>query len=680
MRKKNNIIISIAAFAIAAVVIYLIFPHALKSNYEYQRGLPWRNKTLIAQYDFPVLKSSEEFHAEVEQKRANFSPIFLFDKEIKEAVVDSFKSVLEAENLSDGNIDDVSAVVDNLYNSGVYLEASLPYDSIESLTIIDGVVARDVKLLDLSSVTEVFETIAKHLDEIGSRNIDLNAIAGLITPNISFDSTLTSEADSHLIENISKTKGIKKNGEKIVAEGEIVNDELARIIESLKVYEHESRSLSGTSSRYYNLGIFLYIISVLTVLYIYLYMYRRDYIEDCKILLFIILSIVSIIALSRLLTFFDGVSLYVFPVAMVGLVMRTFLDSRTATTTLLVILLFISFYSSGGYDYLAINIVAGMIAIYGLKSLYKRAQLFRAAMWILISYLSMYFILVLIKEQFISLDAVYEARYFVINTILLMLTYIVVYMVEKVFGFVSDVTLSELVNHNHPLLRKMAEESPGTFQHSMQVANLAEAVIMRIGGNQFLAYAGALFHDVGKIKDPQYFTENQVAGINPHDDLSYEESAKRIIEHVRVGKSFARRYTLPEKISRFITTHHGTTKAGYFYAKQQSENGENIDSSVFTYPGPLPKTKEEGVIMLVDSIEATSRSLKEKNKETLKGAVEMVVKSKIEQGQLDVCDISFNDVKVLKEVVLEKLINIYHARIEYPKESEKKSNETEELK
>ncbi|MFV0482682.1 MAG: HD family phosphohydrolase [Bacteroidales bacterium] len=670
MKKRNNLIISIGAFFIAAVIIYLVFPHALKSGYEYQKGLPWMHKTLIAPCDFPVLKSEEEYNAEVEHKLADFSPVFTLEEGVKDAVVDSFRRVLIDEGVDYKNVEEISTIVENLYSSGVYLQASLPSDSIDGLTILNGVVARDVKMSDLSSVTSVFSQASASLLAADCTDVDLNRLASVIVPNIYFDSTMTSETESHLVENISKTKGIKSIGEKIIDEGEIVSDELARIIESLKEYEQESRSISGTTSRYYNLGIFLYVLSILTVLYIYLYMYRRDYIEDRKTLIFIISTIVLVVALSRVLLLFDGVSLYIFPVVMVGLVMRTFLDSRTATTSLLVILLFISFYSTGGYDYLVINIVAGMIAIYGLKSLYKRAQLFRASIWILLSYLVMHFILSLIKDQTITMDALYESRYFIINTILLMLTYIIVYMIEKVFGFVSDVTLSELVNHNHPLLRKMAEESPGTFQHSMQVANLVEAVILKIGGNQFLAYAGALFHDIGKIKEPQFFTENQAAGMNPHDGLDYEESAKKIIEHVKLGKSLARRYRLPEKISRFITTHHGTTKAGYFYAKQVSEGGESTDSSVFTYPGPLPQTKEEGVIMLVDSIEATSRSLKEKNKETLKEAVEMIVKSKIEQGQLDNCEITFNDIKTLKEVVLEKLINIYHVRIEYPKEIE----------
>ncbi|MFV0345770.1 MAG: HD family phosphohydrolase [Bacteroidales bacterium] len=674
MKKRNNIIISAIAFFFTAIAIYFVFPHAFKSNYEYQKGMPWRNKTLIAPYDFPILKSETEYNAELEQSLVNFSPVFVLDSEIKGIVTDSIRKVLSDSEVDIGSVEDIESTIDNFYSSGVYLEASLPNDSMSNITVIYNRVARDLELRDLNSVTSIFASISALLDKCCKQSVDLGKISGIIIPNVSYDSVLTRETEAHLVENISRTKGIINNGEKIIAEGEIVTGELGRIIESLKVYEKESRTLSDNNAKYYNLGILLYVITVLSVLYIYLLMYRRDYLEDRKTLIFITSSIISIVALARLLASFNGVSLYIFPVTMVGLVMRTFLDSRTATTSLLVILLFISFYASGGYDFLIINVVAGMIAIYGLKSLYKRAQLFRASIWILISYLAMYFILALIREQSITNDTLYEARYFVFNTILLMLTYIVVYLIEKVFGFVSDVTLSELVNHNHPLLRKMAEESPGTFQHSMQVANLAEAVIMKIGGNQFLAYAGALFHDVGKIKDPQYFTENQVAGINPHDGLSNEESARRIIEHVKRGKSLARKYTLPEKISRFIATHHGTTKAGYFYTKQQNENGGDVDSFIFTYPGPLPQTKEEGVIMLVDSIEATSRSLKEKNRDTLKEAIDLIVKSKIEQGQLNLCDLSFNDIHTLKEVVLEKLINIYHIRVEYPKEN-KSENE-----
>jgi putative nucleotidyltransferase with HDIG domain len=357
---------------------------------------------------------------------------------------------------------------------------------------------------------------------------------------------------------------------------------------------------------------------------------------------------------------------YIVPFTALALIIRTFLDARLAIFVNTITAIIVGFMVPNGYEFILLSIPAGSIAVISQNNLQRRDQLILTSLIIFFVYAFTYIGISLIQEA--SLDGIdwTMMKWFMINAALTLITYLVVFLIEKSFGFVSDVTLIELSYSNQKLLRQLAEEAPGTFQHSLQVANLAEGAILIIGGNPLLVRAGALYHDIGKLIGPQYFTENQAFGINPHDQLSFEESAKIIMEHVNRGVELAHKHKIPDQIIDFIRTHHGTTKTGYFFIEKNNNHEKEIDESLFTYPGPVPSTRETAVVMLADSIEAASRSMDKKNNETFKKLIDSIFQQKTEAGQLDYAPLTFRDITLLKEIFLEKLHNIYHVRINYP--------------
>jgi putative nucleotidyltransferase with HDIG domain len=340
---------------------------------------------------------------------------------------------------------------------------------------------------------------------------------------------------------------------------------------------------------------------------------------------------------------------------------------------LIVTTLLIGFYAPNNYEFILLQVTAGVVAVFSLNKMHRRVHLVIATIWVFLTYLLVYSALNLIHEGSFLTYNYSLLKWFALSSLFILLAYPLIFIFEKLFGFISDVTLIELSDSNQPLLRKLAEEAPGTFQHSMQIANLAEEVILKIGGNPFLVRAGALYHDIGKIAQPGFFIENQAVGMNPHDQMDYKQSAEVIIDHVKNGVKMAKKYKLPDSLVEFIATHHGTTKAKYFYLKHQQDHpDETIDEDSFIYPGPLPVSKEASVVMLVDGIEAASRSLKEKTLENLRNLINTMIDQKIDDKQLDHSKLTFSDINIIKEILLNKLKNIYHIRIEYPKETENK--------
>jgi putative nucleotidyltransferase with HDIG domain len=382
------------------------------------------------------------------------------------------------------------------------------------------------------------------------------------------------------------------------------------------------------------------------------------------------LFLVAIVFVTNFMNSFPNLNIYLVPFAIFPIIIRTFFDSRTAIFMLIVTTLLVGFYAPNNYEFVLLQVSAGMVAVFSLNRMHRRVHLVLATLWVLVTYVVVFSALNLIHEGSILSFNYKMLQWFGISCALLLAVYPLVYIFEKIFGFISDVTLIELSDSNQPLLRKLAEEAPGTFQHSMQIANLSEEVILKIGGNPFLVRAGALYHDIGKIAKPNFFIENQAAGMNPHDQMNYIKSAEIIIDHVKNGVKMAHKHKLPEPIIEFIATHHGTTKAKYFYLKHQQENPkEKIPDNQFIYPGPLPKSKEAAVVMLVDGIEAASRSLKDKTYEKLKELINNMIDQKIQDKQLDQSKLTFSDINSIKDTLLKKLINIYHVRIEYPKEN-----------
>jgi putative nucleotidyltransferase with HDIG domain len=487
-----------------------------------------------------------------------------------------------------------------------------------------------------------------------------------------YDDVTTQKEIDEVIRNISTTRGMIQMGERIILEGEIVTGEKYQILESLKESFEKERG-QGFDRYTISIGKMILILSLLGIIFTFLYIYRRDILNGFRRLLFLILFMVSMVFLASLFNSFPNLHIYLVPLAIFPIVVRTFFDSRTAIFMLIITTLLIGFYAPNNYEFILLQVTAGVVAVFSLNRMHRRVHLVMATIWVFFTYLLVYSALNLIQEGSFLTYNYNMLKWFALSSLLILLVYPLIFIFEKLFGFVSDVTLIEMSDSNQPLLRKLAEEAPGTFQHSMQIANLAEEIILKIGGNPFLVRAGALYHDIGKIVRPNFFIENQAVGMNPHDQMNYKQSAGVIIDHVRNGVKMAKKYKLPESLIEFIATHHGTTKAKYFYLKYQQEHpNEEVGDSSFIYPGPLPVSKEAAVVMLVDGIEAASRSLKEKTLDNLRGLINNMIDQKIADKQLDHSKLTFSDINTIKETLLEKLINIYHVRIEYPKEEEKK--------
>jgi len=412
------------------------------------------------------------------------------------------------------------------------------------------------------------------------------------------------------------------------------------------------------------------ILVFLTLLFSYMYTYKNFILKDSRKLTFLIMFIVLVVFLAMVINSFEGLHIYMFPLAILPVVIRTFYDPRTAIFTLIVTSLLIGFYAPNNYEFVLLEVSAGMIAVFSLNKMHRRVHVVVASLLVALTYAVVFTVVTLIQEGTLANYNVRMLQWFAWSSILVLVVYPLIFIFEKLFGFVSDVTLIELSNTNQPLLRKLAEEAPGTLQHSLQIANLAEEVILKIGGNPFLVRAGALYHDIGKAAQPNFFIENQEIGMNPHDQMSYVKSAEIIIDHVRNGIRTAKKYRLPESIMEFIASHHGTSKAKYFYLKQQQENpAEALNEKDFAYPGPLPRSREAAVVMLVDGIEASSRSMKEKTYDNLKILIDNMIDQKMRERQLDNSELTFAELDKIKEILLRKLVNIYHVRIEYPQET-----------
>jgi putative nucleotidyltransferase with HDIG domain len=468
-----------------------------------------------------------------------------------------------------------------------------------------------------------------------------------------------------MLENLSTTYGVVQEGERIVSQGDVVSPRTYLIIESLKSTFEKSR---GDITKYYLIiiGKAIFIGMLLLTLFLFIYNIRRKVLKSKRDITFTLFMMVLMIVFCRIIVSSGSIPIYIVPFTALALIIRTFLDARLAIFVNTITAIIVGFMVPNGYEFVLLTIPAGSIAVISQNNLQRRDQIIITSLIIFLVYVFTFIGISLIQEASLTGIDWTMIKWFLINAALTLITYLLVFVIEKSFGFVSDVTLIELSYSNQKLLRKLAEEAPGTFQHSLQVANLAEEAILRLGGNPLLVRAGALYHDIGKLTDPQYFTENQALGINPHDGHPVEESAKIIMDHIERGVELARKHKIPEQIVEFIQTHHGTTRTGYFVFESDKDANQVKDESRFTYPGPLPSTRETSVVMLADSIEAASRSLENKNNISFKKLIDTIFIQKIDAGQLDYAPLTFKDITLLKEIFLEKLINIYHVRINYP--------------
>ena len=682
LKGYTRVLYWIMVFLVSVFLLYLILPGEPKFKYEYQKGFPWRHENLVAPFDFAILKSPKELETEKEQQQQAVIPYFVFDTTVVQTEVKKLKTDL---NLNTDTVDAEKSAVFNIlknklqsiYNNGILQRSPDTYEILNKKTELRKRTGTSVTKIDLSNVfseKSAYNVLNATIQQIKKTNPKLTDwLSGIspenyITANLTYDSETTQKALKEAVESISTTRGMVQMGERIILQGEIVDGNKYQILESLKDSFEKERG-KGINRYMVSAGKIILILVLMGLVFTFLFIYRRDILNQFSKLLFLMMFMVGMVFIASFINSFPNLHIYLVPLAIFPIVVRTFFDSRTAIFTLIITTLLIGFYAPNNYEFILLQVSAGIVAVFSLNKMHRRVHLVIATLWVFLTYALLFTSLSLIHEGSILSMNYKMLEWFALSSLLILLVYPLVYIFEKIFGFISDVTLIELSDSNQPLLRKLAEEAPGTFQHSMQIANLAEEVILKIGGNPFLVRAGALYHDIGKIAQPGFFIENQAIGMNPHDKMNYQKSAEVIIDHVRNGVKMAKKHKLPESLIEFIATHHGTTKAKYFYLKHQQENpDEKVNESAFIYPGPLPHSKEAAVVMLVDGIEAASRSLKEKTLENLKVLVDTMIDQKISDKQLDQSQLTFSDIKIIKETLLKKLINIYHIRIEYPKE------------
>lgn len=669
---KNLIYKSLIFIATVSVIVYFL-PNEGKFNYQFDINKPWKYGLLQASFDFPIYKNDIQVQKEQDSILADYQPYFQIDKEAEKNVLsklrEDYNKTLRHSLPGTDYVRYIERTLKALYEDGIIAGNDLKRmeeDSIIAIRLVDKNVATSRFIDQLYTVKEAYEYLLNadttHYKKKILQQCNLN---DYITPNLVYDEEKSEAAQKDLLSNISWANGFVLNGQKIIDRGEIVDEQTYNILESLRK-EWEKRSDSVQEKRLTLAGQILYVGIFLFCFMAYLELFRADYYERKGTLTLLFALIVFFPVLSSIMVEQNLSSIYVVPFAMIPIIVRVFLDSRTAFMAHVTIILLCSITLRFPHEFILLQVVAGMVAIYSLRELSQRSQLLRTALVVFISYALLYFAFELIHEDDLTKLNTRMYIYFMINGILLLFAYPLLFLLEKIFGFTSDVTLVELSNINNSLLREMSEVAPGTFQHSLQMANLAAAAANKIGGKSQLVRTGALYHDIGKMVNPAFFTENQ-SGVNPHKSLSYEQSAQVIISHITDGLKLAEKHNLPKMIKDFISTHHGRGLTKYFYISYKNEHpDEEVDQEKFRYPGPNPFTKEQAVLMMADSVEAASRSLPEYTEESISTLVDKIIDTQVSEGYFKECPITFKDIATVKALFKEKLKTMYHTRISYP--------------
>ena len=669
---KNLIYKSLIFIATVSVIVYFL-PNEGKLNYQFDISKPWKYGLLQASFDFQIYKNDIQVQKEQDSILADYQPYFQIDKEAEKNVLsklrEDYNKTLRHSLPGTDYVRYIERTLKALYEDGIIAGNDLKRmeeDSIIAIRLVDKNVATSRFNDKLCNVKAAYEyklnADTTHYKKKILQQCNLN---DYITPNLVYDEEKSEAAQKDLLSNISWANGFVLNGQKIIDRGEIVDEQTYNILESLRK-EWEKRSDSVQEKRLTLAGQILYVGIFLFCFMAYLELFRADYYERKGTLTLLFALIVFFPVLSSIMVEQNLSSIYVVPFAMIPIIVRVFLDSRTAFMAHVTIILLCSITLRFPHEFILLQVVAGMVAIYSLRELSQRSQLLRTALVVFISYALLYFAFELIHEDDLTKLNTRMYIYFMINGILLLFAYPLLFLLEKIFGFTSDVTLVELSNINNSLLREMSEVAPGTFQHSLQMANLAAAAANKIGGKSQLVRTGALYHDIGKMVNPAFFTENQ-SGVNPHKSLSYEQSAQVIISHITDGLKLAEKHNLPKVIKDFISTHHGRGLTKYFYISYKNEHpDEEVDQEKFRYPGPNPFTKEQAVLMMADSVEAASRSLPEYTEESISTLVDKIIDTQVSEGSFEACPITVEDIATVKALFKEKLKTMYHTRISYP--------------
>ncbi len=669
---KDLLYKSLIFIATVSVIVYFL-PNEGKFNYQFDINKPWKYGLLQASFDFPIYKNDMQVQKEQDSILATYQPYFHIEKnaekEMIERLREDYNKTLRHSLPGTDYIRYIERMLKEMYRNGIIAGNDLTRmeeDSITAIRTVEQNTATSRPVGQLYTVKDAYEYLLNadttHYKKKVLQQCNLN---NYITPNLIYDEAKSEAAQKDLLSNISYANGFVLNGQKIIDRGEIVNEQTYNILESLRK-EWEKRSDSLQEKRLTLAGQILYVGIFLFCFMVYLDLFRADYYErkgslSLLFALIVLFPVIASVMVSQSLS-----SIYIVPFAMIPIIVRIFLDSRTAFMAHVTIILLCSITLRFPHEFILLQVVAGMVSIYSLRELSQRSQLLRTALVVFASYALLYFAFELIHEDDLTKLNTRMYIYFMINGILLLFAYPLLFILEKTFGFTSNVTLVELSNINNSLLREMSEIAPGTFQHSLQMANLAAEAANKIGAKSQLVRTGALYHDIGKMVNPAFFTENQ-SGVNPHKSLNYEQSAQVIISHITDGLKLAEKHNLPKVIKDFISTHHGRGLTKYFYISYKNERpDEEVDAEKFRYPGPNPFTKEQAILMMADSVEAASRSLPEYTEESIGTLVDKIIDAQVAEGFFKECPITFKDIALVKALFKEKLKTMYHTRISYP--------------
>ena len=665
---------------LTSFIIIWFLPRNEAKQYAYEIGEPWHYGTLIAKFDFPVYKTDETVQRERDSLLHSFQPYYNYDNSVESVQTAKLRVELaKAGTLPPGFAQALIEKLHQLYQTGIMGTPqynSFNNDTTSQIRVVFGKDAESRKVSLIYSTMTAYELLLDDSylskERLLMQRLNMN---DYIMPNLILDRNRTETARNDLLSGITPASGMVMAGQKIIGQGDMVDDYNYRVLNSMEK-EIDRRQAGKSQITRHFVGNIIYVIAFMLLFTLYLTLFRRDYFSKprCVAMLYTFIALFPLCVSLMMEHSYFSFSVYVLPFAMGPIFVRIFLDSRTAFVTHLITVLISACALRYQFDFIIIQTIAGLIAIYSLREVSTRSQIFRTALWVFVATCAMYFALKLMESNGDMRFGRSMYYHFLINGVLLLLAYPLMFVVEKTFGFVSVLTLIELSDTNKGLLRKLSEIAPGTFQHSITVGNLASEIANKIGAKATLARTGALYHDIGKIKNPAFFTENQQGGMNPHDNLTEKESARIIIAHVTDGVKLAEEYDLPVVIRDFILTHHGCGMSKYFYIKYQNEHpNEVVDKSPFTYPGPNPSTREQAILMMADSCEAASHSLKEYTEESIAKLVNQLVDQQVKDGLFSECKITFYDIAVAKQVLIEWLKAIYHTRIKYPERLVKES-------
>jgi len=674
--KNHALIYKILLFLVTTLFIVYLFPKTGKFRYSFEKGKPWQSENLYAPFNFAIKKSSEEIENEQIDIRKTSPVFFEVDPTKKGVILNDYLTVfnrtfadsiyISTENTS--LYKSGKSLIDRLYDNGV-LDTEYSFNKDRPVNLVfDNQIQKELVFNDLFQIASLRPTIEIHFGSdisVNDKNRMISLFFDIIKPNVSLNNILTDKTLEEELLKVSLTRGSIEKDQLIISKGQVVEEEQFAVLDSLKS-EYESQVWNTANYNWVLVAYTLLVALTLLMLLLFLRKYRLEVFLNNTKVTFIFFNIVLMIFLTTLVINYNSQYIYIVPLCILPLVLKAFFDARLGLFAHVLTVLLLGFIVPNSYEYMFLQIIAGIVTILTVSELYKRANLFISVGQITFIYIIAYFAFFVIHEGQVANLKWETFGLFILCGLATLFVQPLIYIYEKIFGLVSDVSLLELSDTNTKLLKELSNRAPGTFHHSLNVANLAEASANEIGANAMLVRVGALYHDIGKMNNPTFYTENQSNGINPHEEFSNKESADVIIGHVIQGIEIAKKYNLPDRVIDFIRTHHGTSSVYYFYMKEKSINDDEVNIEDFSYPGPKPFSKETAILMMCDSVEAASKSLKEPTSAKISDFVENIVTKQMESRQFLNANITFKEIQSIKKVLKHKLANIYHLRIEYP--------------